>query len=170
MADKNKSKLIIGFSLIVVSFICVAVMLYFMGKTNQANTEKLSTLEVQLANLMIEKAESQMSESDYARVKRPKIDLDDFKSKAESIYGSAELERKEGIFWVDRKVSVCMVTLGKVNGVESGTVLSLYDGDSLMGKAIVDTTFDIVSYVKPMGKTLKDFDKNYYRVVNEGKR
>jgi len=170
MADKNKSTLIAGISLIVVSFICVAVLLYFMGKANNANSEKLGSLEVQLANLMIEKAEDQMSEEDYAKVKRPKIDAESFMARAESIYGEDELKRKEGVFWIDRKVSVCMVTLGKVNGVEPGTSLNLYDGDILVGKAVVATTFDIVSYVKPVGKPVKDFDKSYYRAVNESGR
>ena len=170
MADKNKSTLIAGISLIVVSFFCVAVLVYFMGRANKQNSEKLGSLEVQLANLMIEKAENEMSADDYARVKRPKIDTEDFMAKAESIYGEDELKRKEGVFWIDRKVSVCMVTLGKVNGVESGTSLNLYDGDTLVGKAVVDTTFDIVSYVKPVGKPIKDFDKSYYRAVNDSGR
>ena len=165
MADKNKSKLIIGLSLIIVSFVCVAVILYFIGRANRMNVEKLSSLEVQLANLIAEKAEGQMSQSDFNRVKRTPINEAEFLSRAESIYGKGELDRKEGILWIDRKSSLYMITLGAVNGLKAGSNLSIYEGDTKIGDVAVHTPFDIISYVQPVGKSLVDLNKNYYRVV-----
>src|SRR3989338_494030 len=99
MADKNRLKLIVGLSLILVSFVCVAAILYFMGKTNKENAEKLASLEVQLANLIVEKAEGQMRSADFRRARGEPVSLEDFLSRAEDIYGKEELNRKEGILW-----------------------------------------------------------------------
>ncbi len=165
MADKNKLTLILGISLVVVSFLFVVAAFYFIGASGKENSEKINSLEVQLANMIAQKAEGALSSSDYGRVKRGTINLEDVLSKADAIYGSQEMERKEGVLWIDRKVAVFVVTLGRVNGVQEGTMLSIFDGDAKKADVVVVVPYDIVSYVKPAGKTAKDFEKDYYRVV-----
>ena len=139
--------------------------LYFIGASGRQKAEKINSLEVQLANMITQKAEGDLSSSDFGRVKREMIKLEDVLSKADIVYGPQELERKEGILWVDRKASAFMVTLGRVNGVQKGTMLSIFDGDEKIADVTVDFSFDIISYVKLVGKTAEDFEKDYYRVV-----
>lgn len=167
MADQNKLKLILGLSLILVSFLCAVVTFYFIGNSQKKKAEKISSLEVQLTNLIAEKAEGEMRSFDYRRLKRGPINLEDVLSKADIIYGPAELNRKEGVFWVDRKTSTFMVTLGMVNGLITGSSIAIFDGDKKIAEVSVEVPLDIVSYVKPVGKSLDQFDKDYYRAVAE---
>ena len=167
MADKNKSKLIIGLGLIVLSYLFVAVILYFMGDANRKNNEKLATLQVQLTNLMSEQSSRELKPADASLTKREPINIDDFLAKAESIYGKAELDRKEGVLWVDRKGGQFMVSLGAVNGLKAGSRLGIYDGDNKIGDVIVQDPFDLVAYVNPVEKSIKDFEKNYYRAASK---
>ncbi len=165
MADKIKIKLIIGFSLVAVAFICVAAILFFLGGVNQENQEKAAALEVRLANSIAEKADANLNEEDAMRVKRTPVKLEDFLARAESIYGKQEMNRKEGVFWVDRKSSSMMVNLGAVNGLRPGSALGVYEGESKIADVTVVSTLDLISYVNPVEKKLDDFKNNYYRVV-----
>lgn len=165
MTDQNKSKLFLGFSLIFVSFVCIVVVLYFMGENNRKSQAKVSSLEVQLANVIAEKAATQLNAFDLELTRRDPINLDDVLARAESIYGKNELSRTEGVLWVDRKASLMMVTLGQANGLRQGSNLTVFEAKKKIGDVIVDSTFDLVAYVKPIGKTINDFDKNYYRVA-----
>ena len=164
MKDKNKFNLMIGFSLIIVAFVCVAVVLYFMGNETRSKAENISSLEVQLANLISEKAKSNLSRADAALVDREPISLEEFLAKAESIYGPQELKRKDGVLWIDRKETLSMITLGAVNGLTQGARLTVFHNDQKVGEVEVDTAFDIISYVKPVDKPLSEFPNNYYRV------
>jgi hypothetical protein len=162
MFDNNKIKLIAGFSLMVAAFLCIVAAL---GYANRANSSKLAATQVQLANMIAQNSQTEMKSADGTRVRREPINLEDFLTRAKSIYGEDELKRKEGILWVDRKASSCMVTLGRVNGLNVGSKLNIYDGDNKIGQATVDMPLDIVSYVQLVDKAADELPNSYYRVV-----
>ena len=164
MADKNKTILLAGLSLIIFSFLCAAVILYIIGQKNQTNAQKIASLEVQLANSMLEKGQKNLKRSDSVLTGREPINLEDFLAKAQSIYGPQELQRRDGILWIDRKSDQCMINLGIANGLTEGSRLQIYDGDKKLGEVTVEKPLDIISYVKPVDKTLEEFTSNYYRV------
>jgi hypothetical protein len=164
MADKNKTFLLAGLSLIVFSFFCVAAILYVIGQKNQTDAKRVASLQVELSNLMVGKGRKELKRSDAVLTEREPIDLDEFLAKAETIYGPQELQRKEGIMWIDRKSSQCMINLGVVNGLTEGSRLKIYDGDKTLGEVSVQMPLDVISYVQPVDKTLVDFSNDYYRV------
>jgi len=164
MADKNKIKLIIGLTFLVISFLCIIVVIYFMGQSNQKNAERIASLEVQLVNIISEKSQEELAPEDAKKVERKTVDLQDLLSKAEILYGPEELKRTEGVLWVDRKDNNFIMTLGMVNGVTVGSRISVYEQDKKFGEIEVQKVLDIISYVKPIDKELKDFSSNYYRV------
>ncbi len=98
---------------------------------------------------------------------RGPIALDDVLTRSETIYGKSALDRKDGILWIDRNSSICLVTLGRVNGLEDGSRLSIFEGDKKVGDCVVDTSLDLVAYVSFVEKSLDDFKSNYYRVAKE---
>ena len=164
MADKNKFKLMVGLALIFISFLCVVVIVYFMGQANKTNTEKIAYLQVQLTNLIAEKAVGQLKAVDASRVKREPVTLENVLGKSENGANPQELDRKEGILWIDRQTSKFTITLGRANGLSEGSPVTIFDGDKKIDDVIVQNTFDIISYVKPQEKKIGDFEKNYYRV------
>jgi hypothetical protein len=167
MPDQSKKKLILGLSFIIVSFLCIAAFFYLFGQNSRDDAARMASLEVQLANLMIEKSQSQLSPDDARRVAREPISLEEFTEKAENIYGKAELSRKEGILWIDRASSKFMVTLGAVNGLKAESKLGIYQDDKKIGEVVVETPMDIISYVRLPGPSAAQWDRNYYRAVIE---
>ncbi len=167
MKEKNKTLLGIGLILIVVAFLCALFGLYLLGNASLKKENKIASLQAQLVNLISEKSRNVLSEKDAQRVQRGPINEEDLIEKAEAVYGPQELERKEGILWIDRKARTLLVTLGVVNGLKKGDILGVYENDNRIGEVIVDKPYDIISYVRPNKMSLNDFKKSYYRVVNE---
>ena len=165
MLESNKSKLFVGLICVAVAFLCMVMSLYFAGKGDQSHDKKLASLEVEFANLIAEKAQGQLKSSDAKRVRRQAINLEDFLSRAEAIYGPDELNRKEGVLWVDRQATTSVVTLGAVNGLKKDSRLNVYDGDAKIGEVIVKFPLDVISYTEPVDMSFDDFAKDYYRVV-----
>ena len=165
MADKNKTLLGFGLSLLIISFLCAAGVLYFMGNTNQKNAQQIASLEVQLMNLISEKGQEKLPSRDAKRVHRKEVDEAEFLAKAETIYGPGELERKEGVLWIDRETMQCIITLGAVNGLQKGSRLNIYHNDVQIGKVNVEVPFDIISYVRLIDQDFDDFNDDYYRVA-----
>ncbi len=165
MPDKNKATLVTGLILIVVSFLLVAGVVYLLNQTSQDREQKTATLEVQLENLMMEKAATELVSADTARVRREPVKVQDAINKTQNLYGDAEAGRKEGVLWIDRAASKYMITLGRVNGLNKGSLLTVFDGDREIAKVSVEAPLDLISYVNPVGKTLSDFSKTYYRIT-----
>lgn len=164
--DKNsKTTLIIGLFLIVVAFVCILAVFYFFGQEQTTHQQKLAQFEVQLANLVSEKSEAVIRKTDAKWTRRDPINIEDVLSRAESVYGPLELQRKEGVLWIDRKSSLCMITLGIVNGLKEGSILTVYEGYLKVGEVKVEIPHDIISYVRPIEKSLDAFSKNYYKVT-----
>ncbi len=167
MPDKNKSKLLIGISFLLAAFLFSTVVLYFMGRKNEENAKEIASLQVQLTNLMNDKSRGTMLARDVGRTTREPVALDDVLSRSEKIYGKAEMNRKEGVLWIDQSNAVCLVTLGKVNGLDKGSRLDIFEGDTKIGVCLIDNPLDIVSYVSIAEKPISDFKNSYYRVVKE---
>jgi phage gp36-like protein len=170
----NKLKIIIGLVLVVCAFLCAMTVFYFINQQTTDNLKENSALQVQLANLIAEKSESVLSDSDRRRVKRDRIDLEDLLDRTEKVYGEQELKRKDGVLWIDRVSQRCMVTLGAANGLVVGSYLAAYE--EVAGTAgttptnqkvcdvVVEQTYDIVSYVRLVERNLTDLSRDYYRV------
>lgn len=164
----------IGLGLLICAFIAAMTAFYFINEKADANLKEVDTLQVQMANLIAEKGEKYLPASDRERVKRERVDIEDVLLRTEKVYGEKELKRKDGILWIDRASSACMITLGAANGLIPGTYLSVYDevanpdGTTISEKVadvIVEKTFDIVSYVTISDKKFGDFSRDYYRVT-----
>ncbi|MDP8266511.1 MAG: hypothetical protein P9M07_06150 [Candidatus Aceula meridiana] len=173
----NKLKVILGLGLIAVAFICIIAVSFSIDRRNQSSVQEIDVLQVELANLIAQQSEDILSDSDKEKVERDPIRLEDVLARAQSIYGEAELERKNGILWIDRKSSQMMVTLGVVNGLMPGTYLGVYqeklqaDGTVINEKVddvVVEKAYDIISYVKSTKKAQDDFNRDYYRVSMKG--
>ncbi|MEE8359460.1 MAG: hypothetical protein V3S04_00875 [Candidatus Omnitrophota bacterium] len=78
--------------------------------------------------------------------------------------GELGLVRDDGMLWIDRELSLCLITLGILDGLDKGTFINVYDGKTKIGEAKVVQTFDLFSYVELFGKAPNEFTKNYYKV------
>ena len=165
MANKTKFQLLGGLLLIFIAFICMAVTFYLMGNKAKIYTAQINTLEAQLANSINDKAVSHMPLSDYERARAETISPQDISERAESYFSEEELNRKEGILWIDRKASKYMVTLGTIHGVMKGSYCDVFEGSTKIGSVRVDDPLFIISYVTLLDKSQDDYKENYYRVV-----
>ena len=95
------------------------------------------------------------------------MNLNKLVDEAKAVYGEGEQNRKEGFLWIDRKESKWVVTLGALNGVKPGSVLSIYNGNQKVGQVAVDDLFDVISYVHPLEKGPEQFTSDYYRAAIE---
>ncbi len=170
----NKIKVIMGLICIIVAFGCLMAAIFFINREQQLSSQKMSTLQVEMVNLLTERSQQVFSPSEQEMVKRPLITVEDFLARSEMIYGSEELKRKNGILWIDRQEGSLLITLGAVNGLQEGSYLNVYqerrqpDGfliNEKIAEVIVDKVYDIISYVQPVKKTVNDFTKEYYRVT-----
>ena len=96
-----------------------------------------------------------------------KLDMAKLVQVSKAVYGEGEQSRKEGFMWIDRKEAKCVVTLGALNGVNPGSVLSIYDGNQKVGQVSVDSSYDVISYAHPVDKAVDQFNGDYYRAVLE---
>ena len=166
MAAHNKTKLIVGLFLVIVAFICLGVLFYYMAQANSQSQQKIAGLQVQLTNLIAEKAVNQMKPSDVKRAAGTPVLLEDLVKKAEEVYGEDEKKQKEGFLWIDKEANSFMVTLGALNGLAKGSRLSVYDGDQKIDEVVVETVLDVIAYVKPQNSP-EQYQGTYYRVVIE---
>ena len=95
------------------------------------------------------------------------VSLKSLVKEAEKVYGHEENLNKEGFLWIDRKSSQYVITLGALHGLLPGKHLGIYDGDKRIGQVIVDTPFDVISYVHPSEESKDLLSNDYYRVVVE---
>ncbi len=167
MALPNKTKLMIGIFCVVTAFVCIGAIFSIMGNANLQDQKKIASLEVQLTNLIAERASGRMSAAEASRAKGRTLTVQDLVEKASGLYSEEEKKKKEGFLWIDREGKTLLVTLGALNGISPGSKLSVYDGDKKVETLTVESIFDVVSYVKPSKRSVDDFKDNYYRVVLE---
>ncbi len=164
--NQSKTGLLAGLILIAFAFICVLAIFYVVVNGQQAQTAQMEELKARVDSLKI--ARDQTKEELETLKKAPKtMSLQDLLKQSEAQYGSSEKNRKEGFLWIDRKSSTYLITLGALNGLTPGSHLNIYLDKERVGNVVVETPLDVISYVHPVGKSLKDFSQDYYRVVVE---
>ena len=166
MAENNKAKLMLGLFLVIVAFICLTMLFYYLAQTNIQNQQKVAELQIRLTNLVAEKSAAIIEPEAHQRAVGNPLILEDLVKKAEDVYGEDERNQKEGFLWIDKDANSYMVTLGALNGLTTGSRLSVYDGDTKIDEVEVVTPLDVISYVKPQSPP-EQYAGTYYRVVIE---
>ena len=165
--DPNKKRLITGLVLIICAFICILGLFKFMVDFQKVNVDKIDALEVNLQNLKIEREKTSEELESLKKAPPKPINLEDIVRESQKVYGVEEKNQKQGYLWIDRQTSTYLVTLGALNGLHPGSRLGIYSGNDKIGQAVVETPLDVISYVRPMGKKLDEFESDYYRVEIE---
>ena len=164
--DQSKTGLLAGLILIGFAFLCVLAIFYVIVNGQQTQTVQMENLKTRVDSLTM--ARDQAKEELDTLKKAPKtMSLQDILKQSEAQYGKDEKNRREGLLWIDRKASTYVITLGALNGLTPGSQLNVYQDNQRVGKLVVETPLDVISYVHPVGKSLKDFSQDYYRVVAE---
>jgi len=164
-AGYNKKMLMAGVWLLVGAFVCVIGIVYCVFSIQKSQAKQYETTKEQLSAMNIEKTGEQSRLAEMEEKSGKTISLNKLLQEANQTYGPEEKSRKEGSLWIDRGAGVMYVTLGAVNGLTPGSKLEVYDGKELLGEVRVETPLDVIAYVRPINKTLADFEKNYYRVA-----
>ncbi len=157
--QQNKAKVIVAVTIIVIAFLCVGTGL-FISKDKAGRKAREAREAEQLAQLSRQAQENSASQTKA-------IPLNSILQEAQKIYEVAESSRKEGYLWVDRKESMYVATLGAINGLLPGGHVNIYDGETKIGEAQVEVSFDVISYVQPITPTSDQLNKDYYRVAME---
>lgn len=163
----GKSSLLSGLMFIGAAFVFSLVIVYFLVDMQKGHAVEMAVLQQQLNAVNLEKEFIDHKAAELEDSVGQSIYLDRIVARAEEIYDDNEKTRRSGYLWIDRKTSVCLVTLGAVNGVGAGSQLKVYDGDKEVGLVRVETPLDVISYAKPVKKELDQFERDYYRVVFE---
>ncbi|MFT7538294.1 MAG: hypothetical protein ACI9F2_000437 [Lysobacterales bacterium] len=87
---------------------------------------------------------------------------------AMDVYTESQISKREGYLWVDRKTSQYIITLGAMNGLLSGSKLSVFHNDRFIGEVEVDVVFDSISYVVSKPDIVFE-EGDYYKVVAKDK-
>lgn len=161
----NKKELFFGIVFLIAAFACVFIIFYLVVRTNRRQFEENTALEDRLEVLNIER----VAVEEQARELKAKIgttvSLERLLDEAKKTQGSQEASRREGVLWIDRSSQVLYVTLGALQGLTAGDQLKIFEGDREVGVVRVETPMDVISYVRPINKTVEDFDRDYYRAV-----
>ena len=163
----GRKRIITGLIFIAASFLGAIFLFYLTVNAQSAKESELRDMKQDLVLARTEKdlvsTKAQQLEMEVGRV----IDLDKVVSASQKIHGADEATRKQGSMWINRKTQICMVTLGALNGVSKGSRLEVYDGEDKFATVKIVSSLDVVSYVEPIDKELKDFKKDYYAVKTE---
>jgi len=157
-----------GLSFILGAFVCILIVFYFLVNAHRQRLAEIDSLEEKVLVLDMEKNAIQHRVDELKDQAGRAIDLNRVVEESRDRYGDEEKDRKEGQLWIDHDAATSLVTLGVLNGLSAGKKLAVYDdANQIIGYVIVETPLDVISYVRPMGKSLDDFKGNYYRVVIE---
>ena len=165
MVKKSFKKLIFGFVLIVAAGFIFLIGFYQLqvkpelASRSKINSEKLNATKQKIDQRAAELKQAQMQDEGS-------VNLSALIKEAEAVYGPQEKVRKEGVLWVDRESANFVVTLGALNGILPGSKLNVYQGTEKVGQVIVDTSYDVISYVHPES-SLDLSAEDYYRVAVE---
>ena len=157
--DAKKTYLLIGLACIVGAFLGVCAIFYMMTHESMQKEEKIRDLNDQLVTVNAEK-EIVEAEVENLKTQVDTIKIETIVAQSQKMYGQDENSRKEGLLWVDRKTKMYIVTLGALNGLKSGSSLTVYDGENKIGEATVDMPLDVISYVEASKKASEIRQKN----------
>ena len=68
---------------------------------------------------------------------------------------------------MDRNAAQYIVTLGALNGLKAGSLLSVYENERKIGEVQVEIPLDVISYVSPVGRGLDKTQAKHFKVVIE---
>jgi hypothetical protein len=160
----GRKQVISGLVFVSVSFVGAVFLLYLTVNAQSAKDSELQDLNAEYVLVSSEKevadSKVQTLQSQVGRF----LDRAKVMDVAQSIHGQDEADRREGSFWIDHKSGRCMITLGVLNGVDKGSRLGVYDGENKIATVNVISALDVVSFVEPVDKTIKDFKRDYYHV------
>ncbi len=153
---KKFRNIVIGIVLIVLAVICGLASFYLL----EVKPELQRREETQLTQPEVPQpiSPSERTES---------ISLQTVLKESQAIYPPQEKNKSEGLLWVDKKSDKLIVTLGAINGLSEGSVLSIYDGPQRIGEAKVKTVLDTISYVEPQEQLKTLLQGDYYQVKIE---
>jgi len=167
MGMSGKKILMIGVFCVVGAFLCVVGVFYFMFAAQQEKTFEVQSLEERLLAADTERDIAQQEAAELRQKVGQSIYLEKLLQESARYYGPDEESKREGFLWIDRESDMLLVTLGALNGLDRGHVLRVLDGDDPVGEVKVQTPLDVISYVNPVGQSMEDLPKDYYRVVWE---
>lgn len=161
----NKKELVLSVVFIVLAFLCVFFVVYLMVTSHRQVTEQYTQLEEVMTALNAESESAKRTAEDMQQRLGSSLSLQKVLDEAQKAYGPKEKARRDGSLWIDRQARTYFVTLGALHGLTPGAKLLVYDGEEEIGAVRVETPLDVISYVRPINKDLKDFPADYYRVV-----
>ncbi len=160
----GRKQVISGLIFVSVSFVGAVFLLYLTVNAQSAKEVELQDLSEEYFLISTEKdvavSQVQTLQAQAGRF----LNRDKVMKAAQSIHGEDEADRHEGSFWIDHKSGHCMITLGVLNGVDKGSRLGVYDGENKIATVNVLSALDVVSFVEPVDKAIKDFKRDYYQV------
>ncbi|MCB9747324.1 MAG: hypothetical protein H6755_02850 [Candidatus Omnitrophica bacterium] len=168
MGQKNIKKIFIGIIFLAIAGLCLGVAWNLLRESaSSAAIIPPENLPSKIVNEVVDNREKTVEpQSEPAREseRSDSIDLAILVKNAQTLYGQEEIDRKEGVLWIDQEQSRFVITLGAVQGLVKGSELSVYNGNKAIGKVKVETLLDVVSYVEPIDieELMKD---NYYNVI-----
>jgi len=162
-----RRSILIGLFLIITAFMGVIGVFYFLVDEQTKKTTEIGSLQEQINVLNTEKGLAERKASELEDEVGRYLDLDKLAGEAEKVYGAKEKDRKEGHLWIDRDARTMLATLGLLNGLSQGSRLTIFDGQTRVGYARVETPLDVISYVQPINMSLSQLESDYYRVVFE---
>jgi hypothetical protein len=142
----------------IIAFVGITFIFYVVIETQRTGAQEMSTLEEEMELLSTEK-DIVLRKMEELKQEGMSVRLDSILKEANQIYGEDEKERKEGHLWIDREAKTFIITLGALNGLDTG--------NRLAASVEVDVPMDVISYVHPVDKTLADFKEDSYRIVFE---
>lgn len=149
---KRLRNIVIGIVLIVLAVICGLTSFYLLEVKPEFQRRE----------------ETQLKQPEIIQpVPGESISLQTVLKEAQTVYPPEEKNKMEGLLWVDKKSDKLIVTLGALNGLSEGRLLSVYEDSQKIGEVKVKTALDSISYVEVQGQ-LKTFLKgDYYQVKIE---
>ena len=160
----NFKKFFIGLLLVAIAAVIFSYAFFSQQPQHQVVTQKLiqtQQLTAQGKPLSVAQPSKPVTEAPQSK---NTISFKSLLEHAESVYDPKEKNRREGLLWLDRSSSRFIITLGAINGLKLQDSLIVVDGNKRIGEVIVDTTFDVISYVHPTEVTASRLKNNYYRV------
>lgn len=150
-------------------FIVFLIMTISLGvATGVWLSQRNARLELKEAELAAQESRLALEPSEEINpLAADEVPLDRVLEAAQKVYSPSEKDRTEGFLWIDRKASHLIVTLGAMQGLKPGSRLSIYEGEQKIGQVIVNTPFDVISYVQPVETSMDQLKNDYYRAVME---
>lgn len=166
-AAQAKTASRIGLTLISISFVCTLVIFSLLLSEQRRQEKDYTALKEKAAAVDLERKTATEAVATLEDRMGRSLSLEKLLTDSREEYGNDEAARRQGILWVDRAGGVLYVTLGAVQGLTPGMTLRVYDDQTYYADVRVDTPMDVISYVRPIGKRVDEFVKDYYRVVIE---